>query len=279
MSDLIGVMRMGDMRVGELIRGYCVGRDEWVYGELMTDSGDSNYVRVLAGEGISYEVYRESIGRISPWVQEWGESIYEGDHVVIRHDETESTRGDWGYGGVVLRFGIVVVVDGEFEIELSDGSLMGVSLVESELADMGTRMMMTVDRNEYELSQSYYMLTVSGYAFGNRGGVEFEDHMDSLTFKIDRDEWGTERVYQALAKGFSELGAEISEEGRYRVLMCSQSSVTVRDDLSGDDTLYYSVSLDVEHLGYTYVFENFQSSGYKLLHDLGLEDYVFDRFV
>lgn len=279
MSDLIGVMRMGDMRVGELIRGYCVGRDEWVYGELMTDSGDSNYVRVLAGEGISYEVYRESIGRISPWVQEWGESIYEGDHVVIRHDETESTRGDWGYGGVVLRFGIVVVVDGEFEIELNDGSLMGVSLVESELADMGTRMMMTVDRNEYELSQSYYMLTVSGYAFGNRGGVEFEDHMDSLTFKIDRDEWGTERVYQALAKGFSELGAEISEEGRYRVLMCSQSSVTVRDDLSGDDTLYYSVSLDVEHLGYTYVFENFQSSGYKLLHDLGLEDYVFDRFV
>lgn len=279
MSDLIGVMRMGDMRVGELIRGYCVGRDEWVYGELMTDSGDSNYVRVLAGEGISYEVYRESIGRISPWVQEWGESIYEGDHVVIRHDETESTRGAWGADGVVFRFGIVVVVDGEFEIELNDGSLMGVSLVESELADMGNRMMMTVDRNEYELSQSYYMLTVSGYAFGNRGGVEFEDHMDSLTFKIDRDEWGTERVYQALAKGFSELGAEISEEGRYRVLMCSQSSVTVRDDLSGDDTLYYSVSLDVEHLGYTYVFENFQSSGYKLLHDLALEDYVFDRFV
>ena len=267
------------MGMGDLVRGYCVNREEWVYGELLRDSGDSTYAYVLAGEGISYEVYRESIGRISPWVQECGASIYEGDHVVIRHDETESTRGAWGSDGVVLRFGIVVIVDGEFEIELNDDSLMGVSLVESELEDMGTRMMMTVDRNEYELSQSYYMLTIRGYVFGSRDGVEFEDHMEPLTFEIARDEWGTARVYQALAKGFSELGADISEEGRYRVLMCSQSSVTVRDDWSGDDALYYSVSLDVEHLGYTYVFENFQSSGYKSLHDLGLEDYVFDRLV
>lgn len=272
-------MGMGDMGMVDLVRGYCVDRDEWVYGELMKVSEESTYVYVLADEGISYEVYRESIGRISPWVQECGASIYEGDHVVIRHDETESTRGDWGADGVVFRFGIVVVVDGEFEIELNDGSLMGVSLVESELDDMGTRMMMTVDRNEYELSQSYYMLTIRGYAFGSRDGVEFEDHMETLTFEIVRDEWGTDRVYQELAKGFSELGADISEEGRYRVLMCSQSSVTVRDDWSGDDALYYSVSLDVEHLGYTYVFENFQSSGYKLLHDLELEDYVFDRLV
>lgn len=263
--------------MGELIRGYCRYNQEWVYGESIPVSGDGFGHNLLSDDGVKYSVYEDSIGRRSPWRQEGRGYVYEGDHVVMIHDVTESTREVWGAHGEVMRFGVVVVVDGEFDIELSNGSLLDVSFLESELSDLGTRIMMTVDRNEYELSQSYYMVTVSGYVFGHRGGVEFEEHMDPVTFKFDRDTWGTESVYRVLAKGLNELGAEVPDVERYRLLSMSAATFTMRDEMCGDDALYYSVSLDVSHMGYTYVFERFQPNSYMLLDGLEIEDYVKNR--
>lgn len=70
MSDSKGVMRMVDMSMVDLVRGYCEDREERVNGELMKASGDSEYAHLrdlVFGKGWETEEDLLGLERLPLW--------------------------------------------------------------------------------------------------------------------------------------------------------------------------------------------------------------------
>ena len=251
-------------------RGFMVDRDEWVYGEVIGGN-------VILVDGIEVEVYESSVGLCSPWLSASFDYVYEGDHVIVIHSVTESTPEVWRGMSDAVRFGVVVIEDGEFDILLNTGELMGIRDLLEEIDEKRLRFSMSVDRNDYELSQSYYEVGIRGMLFGSRDGETFEEDIEEPLYSYRNEDWNLENVYGLLASVLDEYGIDVTERGRYRVLTSTPTSFTLRDDGREDGTFYCSLSLNVRRLGYTYRFEDYQENGYMLLDDLGLMEYVESR--
>lgn len=252
---------------GVMGRGFSVWDEEWVYGEVIGRD-------VILVDGEKVEVYEDSVGlRWANTVREFNH-VYEGDHVVVIHGVTESTPMNWRGLDEAVRYGVVVCEDGEFDIDLGNGELMDVDLLFEELAESGLGFRMVADRNEYELSRSYYEVRVRGHVFGERDGVSFDEELEELELSYRNEDFVVEDLYALLVEVLNEAGAEVPDVDRYRIVTIYPNAVTICDE---EDVLYYSVSFDVNRLGYSYEFERYQENGYMIMSDLGFDEYVKNR--